>query len=1277
MILEKLCNIFRISKKFIFINEGNKGSTITQTHIENLNLTSKDELDDILLPKILKNDLIESDKIKYVDVKSYDFLIERFYLENENKNNANKNNFFDENHEKLTLVDIIEKNDKIILLGNPGLGKTVELEQLASYLWSNKDNGFVPIFRNLKNFTTLDTFEGYIKLQLNRFQNVIFILDGIDEITDIQDFTSKLESYVQKVEIEEKKFKFLLSCRTNVYDRIVKSVYNFEIYYLNDFSYNQSIELLKNKCGKTFNDLDMRDLKVSFLKSPFQINILANYINEKKNLPTNITELWKIYIENRFFVDENDKLKKILLDVTLIADYCKRISLINELMKTNIFDEKDLFKIVKKNLQDFREFKKNPLIELDLQTKKWTFEHRNIQEYFASLFLNEMDFDEILEFILIKGTNKTHPSLFNTITFLLDTVDKDKSVKLIDWLINNEPELLFNADSDRIEDNIRIQVFQEYFNKECIEKTFWITTNSLFSVKEIARFGNYIDNYNYLVQLINDTSKHFRVHISVLDLLSFFSIPPDKKDQLKRDFIKMLGVPTISMNIKSHIINCINIQNLCKSDNRYLSKIFKIFEEESNKELNRSLLSLIVDYKDIDIFFEYINTEFLRENNIIKRNDSDEVERGNNWILETIILRLTNSNNFIEVIKYYFMDEVKIHTNNSFAEKILERSLFFCEFESDFIIRLLKSFNKKNIYNRNDVLLKTIILRNKLIPQIQSFQYLIENNQFSRVVHFLATIADANTINIVVENYKDGNIDDNDIEYFRNIIGNNNRELAKRFNDLMIENNFKFKDKFLNEEDFQNLRNINAGKLQQNFDVFFDRHSLLKEIENIFKNNITRIDSELMSEIETEWYFVNGFGNTIDSSYSFLETLIWENDSLSFEDVEGIIKDDFVVIKKIKELIEQNKANNNAIIISDKQREIILQWFQENLENIDFNKIIKLIDINRFNILPDYEKLKHILFFHEKFDFELSKDFLLDSIEFFDVDNLMDESDDFESLLVKIDDKKAFDERIIRNLMSKDLFSFSVLKHIRYALNNKLSITFPKIRQYLLMERFDHNINGILEEYIKLTNDTALLKHSSLDIKSHKFWAAINILMSLQIDKVNEDFCSTKAIEYLELKIDELHKYYISDALGVLFKLNKIEAVNYFYNFLKNDFTSSINENSFSMYDAIENFDFLEKLFTEIYLKERDMIRYNSSSSFLNVYVSNLSKNESSYVKTQIVLEKVKTSLNNMENKISSDKSGLFYINLLIDNSNKSYFNYKSKPLSFNEALKKVEGILN
>ena len=78
-----------------------------------------------------------------------------------------------------------------------------------------------------------------------------------------------------------------------------------------------------------------------------------------------------------------------------------------------------------------------------------------------------------------------------------------------------------------------------------------------------------------------------RVVISALELLSFFTIPANKMVNIKSNFINLLKDADTNISIKSHIIECIHAQNLAKEDKEYFNEIFKIFKNETNKELNK------------------------------------------------------------------------------------------------------------------------------------------------------------------------------------------------------------------------------------------------------------------------------------------------------------------------------------------------------------------------------------------------------------------------------------------------------------------------------------------------------------------------------------------------------------------------------------------------------------------------------------------------------------------------------------------------------------------
>ena len=127
-----------------------------------------------------------------------------------------KNNIellFSEEESKQTLLDLSKNNDKIVLLGNPGIGKTTELLLLFEKLWELKDVELnFPFFINLKNFRLSTEFEDLILFEeWKELPSITFILDGLDEISNINDFISELEIFLKKY--EDKKINVVISCR--------------------------------------------------------------------------------------------------------------------------------------------------------------------------------------------------------------------------------------------------------------------------------------------------------------------------------------------------------------------------------------------------------------------------------------------------------------------------------------------------------------------------------------------------------------------------------------------------------------------------------------------------------------------------------------------------------------------------------------------------------------------------------------------------------------------------------------------------------------------------------------------------------------------------------------------------------------------------------------------------------------------------------------------------------------------------------------------------------
>lgn len=1162
-----------------------------------------------------------------------------------------KTNKFSFLNDDRNLLDIIKENNILLLLGEPGSGKTTELINVSNYFENRISNlEITPIFISLSNVKKFNKIEDVLPTNWELNKKIVFLLDSFDEFGFKNELLKEIEYLFEHKDIS---VKIVISCRTYAYNDELASLKPAK-FYLDGFNINQSMRLLNEKFNvslKEYNKIEKDKFK-DILEDPFMVNRLGQYHINHKVFPSSVFEVY-----------EDIKTELSYEDIEVY----KIFALILELTKNSSIRKTELRSLFGLKYSRLIKLK---FIQKSFDKESFKFIHKNYQEYFAALALTDLSFDEIINFIVIKDTNKTHPSLFNTITFLINILDISKYSLLVDWLIENQLEILFKADTNRIE-GFRVEIFQKYFEKECVNKTFWISKNKTFTVKEIAQFADCEENFDYLNSIIKDERNHFRIVISSLELLSFFTIYLNKKDEFKIDLLNLLERKSISDSIKSHILDCIDDQKFHIDDSEYLGKIFALFRFETSKEINRALLSLLKDYEPIDEYFWYIKEEFLRDKRIKPRKIKDDVIRGNSWVLEKVIIRLQNSSNFIYLVKYYFDETKNNYSDNRFAEEVIERCLFFENNEDDFLVRLLASFEEKEKYNLRENLLKTLILKSSINSQIKAFNYLIENFTFNNVGYFLASITTKETISVIIIKFIDGSIETKELDFFRNVIANHgNRELAGQFNNIMVDNGYIFNQPFLFEKEYQDLKNKYENKPQDNFDILFNRPKLLSEIKDIFTEYGDSIKPEIIREIDLSWYEKNGHGNKIDTAYSLLTSLVYKkNKALTFIDVEEILKNEFILIKEIEPQIKTLNEINNKFIVRDEQLAFIYQWFKNTSEEIRFERIMQFINIKRFTIGDDYEKLKTVLFFMSKFNFDLPQEFLLNSIEFFDVENSDAENNNFETIKLKINNDAIFNKRVIENLLNKKLFSFLLDKHIQYALDNNLMETFLKIREYFLMEDFNHNLDKQLEQYFKLTNDILLLKELCSDFTSHKTWSAIKILMD---SKIEEDLCVKKAIEYLETEIGDEKNYYYSNALAILFELKSLEALKYFNLFLNLDNIPSLKESSFVNYDIIENYNILEDLFNRIYMGDRDKIGYSGVSNFLTTYISNLSRTEDGHDKTMSKLKEIKTKIEKTE-----IDNGLFYINILIDDSQNSYINSKSKPLSFNEALIKVEEILN
>ena len=1163
---------------------------------------------------------------------------------------------FINNENNITLRAGIMSYDKIILLGNPGVGKTTELNKLFDLLWNQKEEtGIIPFFINLKYYKKNISFEMLINNEnWTKFSQVIFILDGLDEIADIQDFISEFENFISKN--KNRSIKYVISCRTNIYSKYLAEITDFQPFVLKSITIYQAKSILEKK----FNIRNIDEKFFENIDTPFFLNLFAEYYNENKNIPQNNSQIWELFIDKALDNHKAKVIKRTILNKPKSIKQLKILSLVNELMQKNYTTDEELYKIVG---DEYDEFIENPFLIKNEDSNYWSFVHRQIQEYFVARSLCDKDFIEILEFIKIDETQSVHPSLFNSLTFLLDimNVDDPNYIELLGWIKNNQIELLFKSDSNRLSKDIRIEVFKEYFQEECIKKTLWISTRRAIELSEIGNFGDCKENFDYLISIISRYKEyHLRVLYSALNLLNFFSFSSFDKEKLKSFLIKNLKSTDFPISGKAEILRIISKFHLVQDDLKYMSTIYELFKCETNKQLNNSLLSLIHDEENIDIYSQFLKDEFLMANGYIKRKDEDEVIRGNRYIINKLILRLSNPDDFLDIFKYYFNNDGKVSYYDNFEDDLIEKCSTLIKDDETFIAHLLGQINEDYRFHINKQFLIKIIKTSN--TEDVALSYLIENKAIDSIRFLVAELINENNINHLVEILIEKKIPNQEIEYFRNNIGNSNsRDLAVLFNNLMEENSVIFKyPVYTNEK--EKLYLVKCKKqIQDNFDILFEKDKLLNEIKVVFENNNNSITGNDIHKIRKDWYDKNGHGNFIDTSISIIDKCIYSNNDnpSTYHDIRKIIDSDyFIIIKKIRQLIEQYKSNNKDFKISKKQKKSIEEWALKEVPQIDFDEVAHSSGVSSFSYLRNYKKVETIFYFQKLFNFELSQDFLLKSIEFYEFDKSGELDESFYHLYNLINNKVLFDEQVTENINSKELIGLSMSKHIKYALSNQIEKTYQSIRKHLLKGKSIFHEYKILEDYVNFTNDTSILKELCVDNESYQFWSSIELMLKLNI---NIPFCKEKAIEYLE----EGNERYTINALDVLLKLNDSEAFKFILKNLKKGFTPSIHGMKYNNFNSLNNIQDLVELFDIIYNKEFDKFESSYYKDFYKMLISNLSIKDEDFVKVQAVLNEIKQTL-------KKSKSDLFYINLLIDDSIYSHINSKSKPYSLKTAMEKA-----
>jgi hypothetical protein len=1140
----------------------------------------------------------------------------------------------------------------------------------------------------LKNFSSTSKIEDILPENYKFIHNLIITLDGIDEIENIIDFSNKLRNFIiQNSEtIEEKKMKFVISCRTNIYKKYIKSINDFEICFLEEIETKSSLNFLSDK----FN-LDLRESKGfdfyknrEILENPFYLNLMGEYYKSHNTVLTNKALLINEFVNLRLNEDKESKFTNDTnFDKDKIISYTQKIAFALEAMQKPHFLSNEIKRIAN---VDEKDFVKNPFLEESLNDK-WSFVYKNIQEYFVASILINLDFESILGFIKIDNkTDKIHPTWYNVITFLLNlNIDDNKHSEIVSWLMENELELLFNADSDRISDDIKSLVLKDFFEKNCIEDTLWIN-----DTQKIANFSDCDVNIEYLISNIRDTSIHRRARMSGIKLLSYMSIPNKYDDVLKDMIIEIINEDNFDdenyLYLKQDAIMLTNSTNL-NLDTGFFNQIISLLKEKDNKEIVSSIINSVPDKSiedNIDYFLEILEkTIGDKKWNKVANHNSMTSTKDN---IFNLFKRINSPKILLKI--YSFL--IEKHKNYQIRENLIEEFLSYLkvffetrpEYNNDLITIISNAAIHDKIRYFEDNLLIELVKSCKIEHQVFTLVLnSIDGNSSTK--HFLADITIEEYFNEILVQFNNNKINEQFVQEYRNVLSHRNFKLSKQFEEFFEkQTSYKFIDKWTQKE-IDQRNNFWSTRDQNNFDVLFDNEEIVNQIAKIYNF----LKKQELSYLDMDKFYHKFYENfdlqkeVTENAKHLLNEILKDNypndEKLSLIDLPKAIEDSKfnIMLDILNSLPEEKKGKK--INISEKQTEYIKNWCVENTE------IAKEYYTNHLSIRESWNNDIYLLFnsiykFQKFFKFNLDETLLLDMIWFTTLEQGIDTA-----YMDSIVSQEKINERILANLKNKKLIPTSYCNHLKYCRENNLdykSLNLDlknKIYEFIngdhyyygteLLENFFGNDIEVLTEF--LNYDLPQIAERKKSILDNIF----SIFQKNNHNKIIDDFLQTN---YNKL-ISE-NTYQEDEIIRKLVSLNSEGIFDKFYGLIERRIENSIKgEVEFRDYDW-QKYTRKSALAILIELLEICLLTPKIDELFGKFYhpiriasetVINICKTNDETTCTDTIRKLNKLDLE----KIKATGGDLFYFFKLKNDVQEIYYNHKSKPYNFIETLKILE----
>lgn len=857
-----------------------------------------------------------------------------------------------------SIRELLNEKQKMVLLGDAGMGKSTELKCLYNELLESDEEIF-PVWVNLNSHLLSESFEVYLS-ELANIDNakIVLIMDGYDEIPFSDQ--PQLNRLVINLLLKRNQINILYSSRKNTYDINTKHE-GFEIYYLNEISLNDVERYFESFSNSSVYSTFYQELQrvkfIDIIKTPFYLNTIVELFLSENELPDTRSKLMKHCIERMISWDDKRSATVISFDKYEVTRVIKKLGLAMEMLCRNIILDTDLRNILTNDefhdLKYFGVFKKD-----DGKNDIWKFDHNNFQEYLAASAISHLPFDQIVNVISFEPDYTVlNPSWLNTVSYLLAEIEsKETFDKLLSWLITHNSHFLVNAEPTRIPEDIRFDVFKSIFDE--FEKNDTFLYSNHFTEEQLVAFVQDVDDVFIFLLEKYKTSYSIKVKTNALRLLGQINYAKNYDDYqaLYDKLIEGINNHRILINgvLLHHMIACLDHTKMLSEDQ--IAHIINQVNDVQSYEVITSVVKVINQSKFVDKYINYLVKAFQYEPTDKIIDIGLEYNLGiafNNIYTKDGIISLLNQLNEME---WDYDNKMSL----TFLSKIFENAYYRYKEDDSILFEIIKTINNPGLQESHYYQIPLLHFFNNTEKRDLAFVELLRMHKLDNIKNerILALLVSEQTVEYLLE---DINSAQSKIDWIFLINVSHNDIKDKVFSKVISKSDQYDSTSYQLEE---------SNWKDNSFSILFEQ-TLFKSALDIFiddfdKDNITKGDVNLI--INKNYKGENRF-KTPNCIVSLLQIFIQTYNEISVLQFKELINDEEKIrnfrITKIRQSIYENKQ----LTLESDQINYLKAWVLDILSRYKFHNL-------------HYDLKYCIVDFSVRFDFDLPLDLLIQLLPF-------------------------------------------------------------------------------------------------------------------------------------------------------------------------------------------------------------------------------------------------------------------------------------------------------